>query len=165
MAVNNPRELLVYRLSLMRDVQRSGVLLLRLLAGRRPQNSDLEQLLRAEELDSERQAENINSCLQALNARPIETRSATVEGMRTGYEEFLRLGPAPEMQDLFAIDTGIRYAYLAIASYRSLIDSMALMGESRCTASLLANLRQKEESAGRLERIGYEMGEGLFVAA
>jgi ferritin-like metal-binding protein YciE len=165
MALDTSKDLFLYELAAMRDVERSGGLLLGMLVGKRVQNSELEQVLRAHEQDSKRQLENIDRCLQALGTSPLDTRSATVDGMHSGFEEFLRAQPSPEVQDLFAIDTAMRFVQLAIGSYKSLVNWGVLMGESRCTQSLLANLVEKEESAGKLERIGHEMGERLLVAA
>jgi ferritin-like metal-binding protein YciE len=165
MTLDISRDLFLYELATMRDAERRGGLMLGMLVGKRVQNSDLEHVLRAHEQDSKRQLENIDFCLQALDASPLETRSAAVEGMRGGFEEFLRLQPSPEVQDLFAIDTAMRFVQLAIGSYKSLVNWAVLMGESRCTQSLLANLVEKEESAGKLERIGHEMGERLLIAA
>lgn len=164
MALETSKDLFLYEMAEVRDVERSGGLLLDMLIGKRVQNSDLDQALHAHAQDSKRQLENIDRCLQALGVSPLDARSATVEGMRGGFEEFLVAQPSPEVQDLFAIDTAMRFVQLAIASYKSLVNWAVLMGESRCTQSLLANLVEKEESAGKLERIGHQMG-GLLVAA
>jgi ferritin-like metal-binding protein YciE len=165
MALDTSRDLFLYQLAVLRDAEREGGHLLGVLVGRRVQNSNLEQVLRAQEQDSIRQLANINACLQTLRVSPLETRSATVEGIRGGFEEFLRLEPSPEVQDLFAIDTAMRFMHFAIASYKTLVTWTVLAGESGCTQSLLANLVQKEESAGKLQRIGHELGERLLASA
>jgi ferritin-like metal-binding protein YciE len=163
MALNTPRDLFLYELSAMRDAERTGGLLLGWMIGGRVQSSDLQQILRAQEKDSQRQLKNIESCLKELGSSPLESPSATVEGMRSGFEEFTKLRPSPEVLDLFALDTAMRFMHFGIASYKGLVDWAVLMGKSECTQSLQANVVQKEESAGKLERIGHEMRERILA--
>jgi ferritin-like metal-binding protein YciE len=165
MALNSPRELFLYELAALRDAERTAGLLLGVLMGSRVQDPDLEQVLRTQEQDSRRQLDNIEACLEALGQRPLETPSPTADAIRTRFEDALRLRPSPEMQDMIAFATATRLVYLAIASYRTLVDWAGRVGEDRCAQNLQANLAEKEESARMLERIGRRMGEGLLATS
>jgi ferritin-like metal-binding protein YciE len=165
MALDTPRGLFLYELGGMRDAENAGGSLLGLLIGSRVRNSDLEQLLHEQAGESQRQLKNIDSCFQVLGGSSIQTRSTTVEGMRSGFQEFIATRPSPEVQDLFALDAAARFAHLAIAAYKILVDWAVLLDESQCAQMLQANLGQKQEGAGKLERIGHRMSEQLLTTA
>lgn len=163
MPINTPRDLFLYELGIIRDSEHSGQRLLDLLA-HRATHSDLVQILRTQQQDSEQLA-NINSCLRALGASPLETRAETVDGIYRRFEEFVALRPSPEMLDQFAVDTAMRFLYVGIAGYKALVDWAILMGETECVQYLYTNLVRKQDGASRLERFSHELGARLVAAA
>lgn len=164
MAVTSPAELFLYELSAMYDAERTGDDLLGWLGGQL-RESDLRQLLRTQAQESQQQLRNLDSCFQARQSRLIDISSTTAEGLRNGFQVFIALKPSPEAVELFAVDTAMRLAHFAIASYKRLVDRALLMGDSQCAQMLQSNLTQKEESAGKLDRLGHEMGQRFHVAA
>lgn len=157
MAINTAHDLFLYELGIMRDAEKEGRRLLSLLE-HQTRHSDLVQILQAQQQDSAQLLANINSCLEALGALPLNTPSEAVEGIVKRFEEFIRLQPAPEMLDQFAVDTAIRFAHVCIAGYKTLVDWAILMDKSRCVQGLYSNLIWKQESAGKLERFSHELG-------
>jgi ferritin-like metal-binding protein YciE len=164
MAVRSPEELFLYELSAMYDAERSGGQLLGWLGGQ-VRHSDLTQLLRTQEQESQQQLRNLDSCFQSRGFRPLDISSTTAEGLRNGVEVFVAVKPSPETLELFTLDTAMRLAHFGIASYKRLVDRALLMGDSHCTQMLQTNLIQKEESAGKLDRVGHEMGQRFLAAA
>jgi ferritin-like metal-binding protein YciE len=59
----------------------------------------------------------------------------------------------------------MKLAHYGIGTYRGLVDKAVVMGETRCAQTLQANLVRKEESAGRLERIGHDMNQRVMATA
>lgn len=164
MALNNPKDLFLYELAAMRNAEISSGQMLGWAAGQ-VRNPELAQLLRTQEQESQQQLKSIESCFQALGASAIDVPSQTVDGMRSGLEDFVALQPSPEVLELFTLGAAMRLAHFGIASYRGLVSRAVVMGESHCADKLQTNLVQKEENAGRLERVGHELHERVFATA
>lgn len=164
MAIDTAEDLFLYELGIMGAAENDSRRLLSLLE-HRTRHSDLVKILQAQQQDSEQLLANIGSCLEALDALPLQTRSETVEGIIKRFEEFILLQPAPDMLDQFAIDTAIRFAHVCIAGYKTLVDWAILMDKSRCVQGLYSNLILKQESAGKLERFSHELGVRLLTSA
>jgi ferritin-like metal-binding protein YciE len=164
MSIDTTRDLFFYELGMIRDMEEAGKGLLEFLA-LRARDSDLVQVLRTQQQDSQQLLANVGSCLQALGRSPVETQAECVAGIRQRFQGFINLQPSPEMLDQFAIDTAIRFAYICIAGYKTLIDWAVLMEESQCVKGLHANLIRKQESAARLERFSHEIGVRLLTPA
>jgi len=162
MPISTTKDLFLYELGIMRDIEDAGRELLRFLA-LQVRNSDLAQILRTHQEDTDRHLRNIRSCLQALGVSPLETPSEIVGGIRRRFEAFVQLAPTPEMLDQFAIDTAIRYMRTCIAGYITLLDWAILMAETECVQYLHANLIEEQESTSRLERFSHEMGTRLLA--
>lgn len=163
MPIQTTRELLFYEMGLMRDMEDGGRRLFDFLS-LRANDGELVQIFR-ELQNEERQTlrTNLNSCLEALALTPIETPSQAIEGVLGRFEVFVQLQPSPEILDQFAIDTAIRYSYLCIASYGTLLDWAILMDESRCVKCLHENLIRKQETAGKLEQFSHELGTRILA--
>ncbi|MGW0436650.1 YciE/YciF ferroxidase family protein [Micromonospora sp. NPDC003197] len=164
MGLNTAEGLFFYELGILRDAEQAGGKMLGWIAGH-IQHGDLQQALREEEQASERQSENIVACLRVLGAAPLETPSSTVEGIRQRLEQFLGLRPAPEVVDLFAVGTAIRFMYFAISSYQSMIDWTSVMGETECVRNLQTNLAQKEQGVQTLERFSHQLTREVLTPA
>lgn len=164
MSIKTTRELLFYELGLIRDAEDSGRRLFDFLA-LRVGDRDLVRIFRTYQEDSWRLLANVDSCLQALGGRPIQTPSQSVEGITERFEVFVRLQPSPAMLDQFAVDTAIRYSHVCVAGYKTLLDWAILMNESRCVQCLHDNLVRKQESAGKLEQFSHELGVRILAPA
>jgi ferritin-like metal-binding protein YciE len=163
-AIDTPRVLFLYELGILRDVEDSGRRLLDFLAHQAKQ-SDLVQILRRQQQDTDQYLANINSCLKALGSSPTATRSEPVEGIYERFAQFLRLQPAPEMLDQFAVDTAIRFLYIGVSGSKTLLDWAILMKESECAQCLQANLVRKQQGASELERFSHDVGVRLLIPA
>ncbi|GAB3137552.1 hypothetical protein GCM10027290_03470 [Micromonospora sonneratiae] len=164
MAVDTPEALFFYELGILRDAEASGGRLLDWICGH-IQNSELAQELRRQRTLSDQHQENIVRCLEVLAAAPLETPSTTVEGIRSRLEEFNRLRPSPELLDLFAVGTVIRFMDFSVTSYRSMVDWTMLMGQTECARNLRKNLAQKEEGVEALERLHHRLSREVLTPA
>lgn len=164
MAVDSPRELLLFELGALHDAERRTHELLDWLSGQ-VQDSELAQLLSTQSRASQQQLRNLDLCFQALGATPIHIPSTTVEGMRSGFEEFSGLLPPPEIVSLFALGTARRLAHYGIAGCRNVLELAQVMDESGCIRCLQDNLTQQEENAGHLDRVGREVSRRVMATA
>ncbi|RQW87582.1 DUF892 domain-containing protein [Micromonospora chalcea] len=161
MAINTTRDLFIYELGILGEMEISGRRVLDFLAHR--VSDDLGQIVRRKQQECVQWNHNINSCAKAFGTSPLSTRSDTVEGMYGRFESFVRTNPSVDLVDQFAVDTLIRFLYLTIAAHKTLFDWAIIMGEAQCVQYLHANLVQKQESAAEIERYGHELGVRLLT--
>ena len=162
MPVDTTRDLFIYELGILGEMETSGLRMLDFLA-HRVKDNDLRQIVRNEQQECARWEENINSCAEAIATSLVPTRSETVDGIYERFEAFVRVNPSSNLIDQFAIDTLIRFLYLTIAAHKTIFDWAVLMGEARCVQYLHTNLVEKQENVARLERYGHELGARLLA--
>lgn len=162
MGLDTAEGLFFYEMGVLRDAEKAGGQMLGWIAGH-VQHSELKRTLCEEEKASGRQSENILLCMRALGAAPLETPSTTIEGIRKRLEQFIALRPAPDVLDLFALGTAIRFMHFAITSYQSLVDWTSVMGETECVRYLQTNLAQKEQGVEALERISHQLSREVLT--
>lgn len=153
MAISTPRDVFIHELGAIRDGERTGGPLLGWL-GRQVQNGELSAALRAMEEECHQHLNIVRDCMNQISAAPLDTPSTIVEGIRTGYEQFVQLQPTPLALDIFALLAALRFAHYGIASYKGTVLLSEVLCEQVCLGKLQAILRQKTESAKRLEEIG-----------
>ncbi|GAA2708891.1 DUF892 family protein [Micromonospora olivasterospora] len=161
MAINTTRDLFIYELGILGEMEISGRRILDFLAHR--VSGDLRQIVRRKQQECVQWNHNINSCAKAFGTSLLSTRSDTVEGMYGRFETFVRTNPSADMADQFAVDTLIRFLYLTIAAHKTLFDWAVLMSEGQCVQHLHTNLVQKQESVAEIERYGHELGVRLLA--
>lgn len=164
MALDTPRNLFLHELGKIRDAERTGSQLLGWLSGT-VRNPNLAQQLRGLEQQGSQLLANIDTCLAELGGAPLETISDIVDGIRVGFEQVTHLQPSPEVLDLFALTTALKFVHVSIGSYISLIHWADLTGQTDCRRCLQSNLAQKEASSNELAQVGYELGQQLLVAS
>lgn len=164
MAIDTTRDLFIYELGILGEMEMSGMRMLNFL--KHQVSADrLQQIVEEEHQACNRRNQNIDSCAQALGTALMASRSETVDGMYGRFETFVRLGPSPNMLDQFAVDTMIRFLYVTIAAHKTLLDWAILMNEGRCVSYLHSNLIEKHESSAKIERYGHELGVELLTPA
>ena len=162
MAIDTTRDLFMYELGILGEMETSGLRMLDFLA-HRVNDNDLRQIVRNEQQDCARWEENINTCAEAIGTALVPTRSETVDGIYGRFETFVRVNPSSKMMDQFAVDTLIQFSYLTIAAHKTLFDWAVLMGEDKCVQCLHTNLLQKQENVAKIERYGHELGARLLA--
>jgi ferritin-like metal-binding protein YciE len=162
MPIEGLQDLLLYEISIMRDAERSGRTLLRMLAGRAG-DERLARLLRTAEASSTRHVDSLNDCLASLDASTLDNVSETVEGISARFERFLTLRPAGPAADTFGAGTALRFLYFCLSSYRSLVDWAQVVSADRCVEYLRSNLAETERIADELERLSHDMAERTYA--
>lgn len=164
MPIDTTRDLFLYELGLARDAENGGRRLIGFMV-LQAKGSDVVSILKECQQQNEEHLASVNSCLDALGYSPIDSVSESVEGIYQRFHEFTRLRPSPDMLDQFAVDTAIRFMYVGVAAYKTLLDWAILMAESRCSQTLHANLVGKQDSASKLELFSHEVGVRLLSPA
>ncbi|MGC5330665.1 DUF892 family protein [Micromonospora sp. DT62] len=161
MPINTTRDLFIYELGILGEMETSGRRIFDFLAHR--VSGDLRQVVRSKQQESAQWNDNIISCAKAIGTSLTTNRSDTVEGIYERFATFVRTNPSSDMIDQFAVDTLIRFLYLTIAAHKTLFDWAVLMGESQCVQCLHANLVQKQETVAEIERYGHDLGVRLLA--
>ncbi|MFG3602638.1 DUF892 family protein [Micromonospora chersina] len=164
MAIDTTRDLFIYELGILGEMESSGLMMFNFLA-HRVTADDLRQIVETEHRECKRREQNINSCAEAIGTSLLATRSSAVEGIYGRFEGFVRLDPSPNMLDQFAVDTMIRFLHITVAAHKTLVDWAIIMGENQCVQCLHTNLVEKQESLAKLERYGHELGTKLLAPA
>lgn len=164
MAIDTVHDLFVYELGLVREVESSGAVLFEFMY-HNVGNQELKQLVGAARQDCQRWRDNISACLRAFGSEPVAIPAEAVNGIYRGFEEFLRLQPAQDMKDQFAVDAAIRFMSLSITTHQTLIDWAIMLSETDCIKHLYANLVHKRQSAANLERFSHELGAWILTVA
>jgi ferritin-like metal-binding protein YciE len=164
MAINGPADLFLYELSGMHDAEEKSAAWKGEIADR-IRDSTLQQLIRAEQQESQQRTKNLEECFHAVGARPRAVPCVAIEGMRAEYQQFLSQQPSPEALEMYSIGFLMKAAHFGVGSYRGLVDKALLMGEIRCAQILKGNLVLKEEDTGRLERISHAMNRQVMATA
>jgi ferritin-like metal-binding protein YciE len=163
MALNSPADLFNYELSSMHDAERkSSELIGEMIA--QVGDGDLSQLLRMQQQETQQKLMNLDQCFQALGTQRQEIPCAAVDGMRADLKQFVGQQPSPQVMELHSLGAAMKLTHFGIASYKGLVDKAMLMGETQCAQMLQTNLVQKEENAGKLERLSHEMSERVMAA-
>jgi ferritin-like metal-binding protein YciE len=163
MALDSPADLFIYELSAMYDAERKTNQLLGEVAGQ-VRDGNLAQLLGNQQQEGQQKIRNLESCFHMLDATPQNVPCVTIDGMRAELQTFLNQQPAREVFEMHALAAATMLAHYGAAGYKELVDKAMLMAETDCAQALLTNLIQKEESVGRLERVGHEMGQRVLAS-
>ncbi|HEY0697046.1 MAG TPA: DUF892 family protein [Micromonospora sp.] len=161
--MNTVRDLFFYELAIMIQMERSGSVLLSMLIARRVQDANLERTLHGIEQDGHRHVDKINACLQDLGTFSLQTQAASVDGISSDFEHFMRMQPAPELLDLYALDTAKRFSQLAVVGYTDLVDSATALGHETCAERLRSNLTEKAAGLRRLDSSRHEVRRRILV--
>jgi len=164
MAIDTVHDLFVYELGLVREVESSGAVLFEFMY-HNVGNEELKKLVASAQQDCRRWRDNISACLRAFGSEPVAAPSETVNGIYRGFEEFIRLQPAQDMKDQFAVDAAIRFMNLAITTHQTLIDWAVLLNETECIKHLYSNMVHKRHRAAELERFSHELGAWILTVA
>ncbi|WP_213452377.1 DUF892 family protein [Rhizomonospora bruguierae] len=156
MPVDNDKDLFVYELGILRDIETSSIRMLDLVS-QRVSREDLGEVIRSEQRQCTCRQDRLDSCLQSLEAPSMQAPSETVDAVYLRFKRFVAGGATHEMVDQFAVDTLVRLLYLGIAALRPLIGWTVLSGQHECSRTLHSNLVEKQESAARLERLAFEL--------
>jgi ferritin-like metal-binding protein YciE len=97
--------------------------------------------------------ENVERVFDLLGEKPTAERCQGIEGIQQEREEHIK-EVAPELHDVFNVGAAARAEHYEIATYTGLVAMADAMGEADAVRLLEANLKQDQDTAGKLEKIG-----------
>jgi ferritin-like metal-binding protein YciE len=156
MAMQSPRDLLVYELQGIYDAEQRILQMLPVLA-QETENAQTKQALQQHESETRQQVTNLEQCFQALGIQAKGVPCQAVAGLKQDHDNFLKEKPSPEVISLHNLVGAAKTECYEIASYKGLIEMATVLGEKQCVALLQQNLRQEEDMLKRVEQMAKQV--------
>ena len=152
MAIQNPRDLFLYDLRAMYDLEQKMVQMLPVLAQECMDNAAREAFV-THEAETRQHVLNLEQCFQILESQPATLENNAAAGLKKDHDDFLQQQPPPQALILFDVRAGYLSECLEIAAYRNLIDAANGLGLSDCVLLMQQNLQQEINAAQKLSAI------------
>lgn len=152
MAIQNPRDLFLYDLRAMYDLEQKMAQMLPILAQECMDNEAREAFV-THEAETRQHISNLEQCFQVLGSQPATLENNAAAGLAKDHDNFLQQQPPPQALILFDVRAGYLNECLEIAAYRNLIDAANGLGLADCVRLMQQNLQQEVNAAQKLSAI------------
>jgi ferritin-like metal-binding protein YciE len=157
MAIQSPRDLFLYGLCAMYDVERKLDQMLPILA-QESLDAQAREAFTQHEQETRQHISNLEQCFQILGSQPMIVESNMVTGLRRDHDTFLQQQPPAQALTMFDLYAGYQSECLEIAGYNSLIDAANSIGLSQCVPLLQQNLQQEIAASQKLAALAHQLG-------
>ena len=154
MAIQNPRDLFLYDLRAIYDLEQKMAQMLPTLAQECMDNAAREAFV-THEAETRQHILNLEQCFQMLGSQPATVENNAAAGLKKDHDGFLQQQPPPQALILFDVRSGYLSECLEIAAYRNLIDAANGLGLSDCVLLMQQNLQQEMNAAQKLSAIAH----------
>ena len=154
MAIQNPRDLFLYDLRTMYDLEQKMAQMLPILAQECMDNTAREAFV-THEAETRQHILNLEQCFQILDSQPETLENNAAAGLQKDHDDFMHQQPPPQAIILFDARSGYLSECLEIAAYRNLIDAANGLGLSDCVLLMQQNLQQEMNAAQKLSAIAH----------
>lgn len=157
MAIQSPRDLFLYGLCSMYDVERKLDQMLPILA-QESLDAQAREAFTQHEQETRQHISNLEQCFQILGSQPMIVESNMVAGLRRDHDAFLQQQPPAQALTMFDLYAGYQSECLEIAGYHNLIDAANSIGLSQCVPLLQQNLQQEIAASQKLAALAHQLG-------
>src|SRR5438045_1098324 len=157
MAIQSPRDLFLYGLCAMYDVERKLDQMLPILA-QESLDAQARDAFTQHEQETRQHISNLEQCFQILGSQPMIVENNMVAGLRRDHDTFLQQQPPAQALTMFDLYAGYQSECLEIAGYNSLIDAANSIGLSQCVPLLQQNLQQEIAASQKLAALAHQLG-------
>jgi len=157
MAIQSPRDLFLYGLCAMYDVERKLDQMLPILA-QESLDAQAREAFTQHEQETRQHISNLEQCFQILGSQPMIVENNMVAGLRRDHDTFLQQQPPAQALTMFDLYAGYQSECLEIAGYNSLIDAANSIGLSQCVPLLQQNLQQEIAASQKLAALAHQLG-------
>lgn len=157
MAIQNPRDLFLYHLCAMYDIERKLDQMLPILA-QESLDAQAREAFMQHEQETRQHISNLEQCFQMLGSQPMIVENYMVAGLRRDHDTFLQQQPPAQALSMFDLYTGYQSECLEIAGYHNLIDAANSIGLSQCVPLLQQNLQQEIAASQKLAALAHQLG-------
>jgi ferritin-like metal-binding protein YciE len=157
MAIQNPRDLFLYQLCAMYDIERKLDQMLPILA-QESLDAQAREAFMQHEQETRQHISNLEQCFQMLGSQPLIVENYMVAGLRRDHDTFLQQQPPAQALSMFGLYAGYQSESLEIAGYHNLIDAANSIGLSQCVPLLQQNLQQEIAASQKLAALAHQLG-------
>lgn len=157
MAIQSPRDLFLYDLCAMYDVERKLDQMLPILA-QESLDAQAREVFMQHEQETHQHISNLEQCFQMLGSQPMIVENNVVAGLRRDHEAFLQQQPPAQALTIFDLYAGYQSECLEIAGYHNLIDAATTIGLSQCVPLLQQNMQQDIAASQKLAALAHQLG-------
>ena len=157
MAIQSPRDLFLYGLCAMYDVERKLDQMLPILA-QESLDAQARDAFTQHEQETRQHISNLEQCFQILGSQPMIVENNMVAGLRRDHDTFLQQQPPAQALTMFDLYAGYQSECLEIAGYHNLIDAANSIGLSQCVPLLQQNLQQEIAASQKLAALAHQLG-------
>jgi ferritin-like metal-binding protein YciE len=156
--IQSPRDLFLYDLCAMYDIEQQMVRMLPVLAQECLDNQARQAFILHEQ-ETRQHIRNLEQCFQMLGSQPMGIENHTAAGLKQDHDYFLQQRPPVEAVSMFVIHCGYQSECLEIAAYHDLIDKANSLGLLDCVQLLQLNLQQEVNTSTTLAAIAHQLGQ------
>src|SRR6266480_1659645 len=156
--IQSPRDLFLYDLCAMYDIEQKMVRMLPVLAQECLDNQ-ARQTFMLHEQETQQHIRNLEQCFHMLGSQPMGIENHTAAGLQQDHDSFLQQKPPVEAVSMFVIHCGYQSECLEIAAYHDLIDKANSLGLQDCVQLLQLNLQQEVNASTTLAAISHQVSQ------
>ena len=153
--IQSPRDLFLYDLCVMYDVELKLVQMLPVMA-QECLNAQARDAFMQHEQETRQHIRNLEQCFQMLGIQPRSLENHTTTGLKQDHDAFLQQEPPVEAVMLFDLHAGYQSECLEIAAYHNLIDEASSLGLQDCVLLFQQNLQQEINASKKLSEIAHQ---------
>lgn len=156
--IQSPRDLFLYDLCAMYDIEQKMVRMLPVLA-QECLDTQGRQAFIMHEQETRQHIRNLERCFQILGSQPSSIENYTAAGLQRDHDIFLQQKPPAEAVSMFVLHSGYQSECLEIAVYYVLIDEANSLGLQDCVQLFQQNLQQEVNASNTLAAIVHQLGQ------
>ena len=153
--IQSPRDLFLYDLCVMYDVELKLVQMLPVMA-QECLDAQARDAFTQHEQETRQHIRNLEQCFQMLGNSPSSLENHTIAGLKQDHDTFFQQRPPVEALTLFDLHAGYQSECLEIAAYHNLIDEAASLGLPDCVQLFQQNLQQEVNTSKKLSEIAHQ---------
>lgn len=156
--IQSPRDLFLYDLCAMYDIEQKMVRMLPVFAQECLDNQARQAFMQHEQ-ETRQHIRSLEQCFQILGSRPMGIENHTAAGLQQDHDIFLQQKPPAEAVSMFVLHSGYQSECLEIAAYHDLIDKANSLGLQDCVQLFQLNLKQEVNASTTLAAIAHQLGQ------
>src|SRR3989442_6555983 len=156
--IQSPRDLFLYDLCAMYDIEQKMMRMLPVLA-QECLDAQGKQAFMLHEQETRQHIRNLEQCFQILGSQPRGIENYTAAGLQRDHDMFLQQRPPAEAVSMFVLHSGYQSECLEIAAYHDLIEKANSLGLQDCVQLFQQNLQQEVNASTTLAAIARQLGQ------
>ncbi|HEX9131521.1 MAG TPA: DUF892 family protein [Ktedonobacteraceae bacterium] len=156
--IQSPRDLFLYDLCAMYDIEQKMVRMLPVLA-QECLDAQGRQAFILHEQETRQHILNLEQCFQIMGSQPRGIENYTAAGLQRDHDMFLQQRPPAEAVSMFVLHSGYQSECLEIAAYHDLIEKAKSLGLQDCVLLFQQNLQQEVNASNTLAGIARQLGQ------